>query len=119
MGSFDYSDEFLEHMAELFQAFSSETRLKILRALHLEEDASGEGLSVRELQEAVGTSQANVSRHLKLMEEQGLLAGRAEGNRREYRIASEEVTMICDYVCGYMEDRLRDMAELAEDSHGT
>jgi len=110
MGSFDYSDEFLDHLSEIFKAFGNLTRLKIFRALH--ETDSSEGLSVRKLQQTVGTSQANISKHLQLMEEKGLLSVRSEGTTRIYSIADEEVTEICERVCDYMEQRLEDLSSL-------
>lgn len=110
MSSFDYSDEFLERLSEIFKAFGNLTRLKIFRALH--ENEGDEGLSVQELQNNVGTSQANISKHLQLMEEQGLLSVRSEGTTRIYRIADEEVTKICERVCDYMEKRLDNLASL-------
>lgn len=116
MSDFDYSDEFLEHIAEVFQAFAHLTRLKILRELHKEMNNSEDGVSVNELREAVGTSQANVSKHLNLMAEQGLVRAHKEGTHRKYVIASEEVMMICDYVCDYMEKRLKNLGSLSEAS---
>ncbi len=110
MDSFDYSDDFLEHLAEIFKAFGNLTRLKIFRALH--EDGPEEGLSVQELQENVGTSQANISKHLQRMEEEGLLSVRSEGTTRVYSIADEEVTKICERVCDYMEQRLDDLSSI-------
>lgn len=112
MSSFDYSDEFLEHISDIFQAFGNITRLKIFRALH-RKDGSG-GLTVQELQQEVGTSQANISKHLKIMAEEGLLESRSEGTSRIYTVADEEVTRICEQVCDYMEGRLEDMASMSE-----
>ncbi|MFB6345190.1 MAG: ArsR/SmtB family transcription factor [bacterium] len=112
MNDFDYSDEFLEHIAEVFKAFAHLTRLQILRELHREMAAGGDGVSVQELQEAVGTSQANISKHLNFMADQGLVEARKEGTSRKYVIASEDVMMICDYVCGYMEKRFDNLGSL-------
>ncbi len=120
MSDFDYSDDFLEHIADLFGAFSHLTRLKILRELHREgETATGHEkgeLSVGTLQERIGTSQANISKHLQLMKDEGLLDSRKQGPRKYFYIASTEVMMICDYVCGYMEDRLRSLSDLGSKS---
>lgn len=107
---FNYSDEFLDHIADIFKAFGNTTRLKIFRALHNQDN---EGLSVNVLQERVGTSQANISKHLKIMEDQGLVGVRSEGTTRIYFIADEEVTHICRNVCDYLEDRLDDLATLS------
>lgn len=112
MASFDYSDEFLDHISDIFQAFGNLTRLKIFRALHQNEQTGG--MAVQELQEEVGTSQANISKHLKIMEEKGLIRYRSEGTSRIYSVADEEVTRICERVCDYVERRLEDIANLSE-----
>lgn len=113
MDSFDYSEEFLEHITDVFKAFGNVTRLKIFRALH---NSESNGLSVNKLNETVGTSQANISKHLKVMEEQGLLDVRSEGTTRIYFIADEQVTQICEHVCDYMEQRLEEMASMSGSS---
>lgn len=114
MSDFDYPDEFLEHIAEVFQAFGHLTRLKILRELHKDMGDDGKGVSVNKLRDAVGTSQANVSKHLNFMAKQGLVDSRKEGTHRKYVIASDEVMMICNYVCGYMEKRLQNLGSLTQ-----
>lgn len=116
MSSFDYSDEFLDHIVDIFKAFGNVTRLKIFRALH--QNDQSEGLSVKELQDRVGTSQANISKHLKTMEEEGLLSSESRGTTRIYSVADEEVTHICQQVCDYMEQRLEDMATLSDSNDG-
>ena len=62
----------LERVANLFRAFAEPTRLAIIQELK-----AGE-LSVSEIVEQLPTSQANVSKHLGLMVEAGLL-GRKSG----------------------------------------
>jgi DNA-binding transcriptional ArsR family regulator len=109
MADFDYSDDFLKRVAELFDAFSQPTRLKIIRELH---DGPK---TVSEIHEAVGGSQPNVSKHLKTLREEGIIAGSKDGTKTRYEIAREEVTMICDYVCGYMKDRLQEEMALSEE----
>jgi DNA-binding transcriptional ArsR family regulator len=103
--SFDYSDEFLEKLTGVFKAFGSTTRLKIVLALLQAETENRDGCSVMELQETVGTSQANVSKHLKTLENEGLLIAHAEGPHRIYTIGSDRVHQICDYVCNYLAGR--------------
>lgn len=109
MADFDYSDDFLERVAKLFDAFSQPTRLMIIRELH---DGPK---TVSEIHEAVGGSQPNVSKHLKILREEGVITGEQQGTSTEYEIARKEVTMICDYVCGYMKDRLQEEMALSEE----
>ena len=109
MSEFDYSDEFLRKVADLFKAFSQFTRLKIIRELHREP------MDVSELHEEIGGSQPNISKHLKILRDEGIVEKEKQGNRVIYEIARQEVTMICDYVCGYMKDQLKETMGLDQE----
>ncbi len=109
MADLDYSDEFLERVSELFQGFAQPTRLRILRELH-------EGpRTVSEMHEEIGGSQANVSKHLSLLEDQGIVTEHREGVKKIYEISCDEVSEICEYVCDYMKGRLEEKFELNDD----
>lgn len=108
MDDFNYSDEFLREVAKLFKAFSQFTRLQIIRELH------GGPRDVSQLNEAIGGSQPNISKHLKILKDEGIVSSKKEGNRVIYEIAREEVTMICDYVCGYMQNQLEKKMEIPD-----
>ena len=64
------------------KALADETRLRIVKAL-LAHD-----LGVNEITEAVGASQTNVSKHLRVLREAGIADVRSDGTRREYFIAA-------------------------------
>lgn len=78
----------------MFKMFSEPTRLAIFQVL----DQKGE-LSVNQLVELLGTSQANVSRQLKILAEAGLLTRRKEGIQVFYSIRDKMVFSMCDLVC--------------------
>ena len=63
------------------KALGEETRLRILRLLFKEQ------LSVTEISERLDVSQYNVSKHLRIMREAGLLETEKEGQRRLYTVA--------------------------------
>ena len=63
----------LERLAAVFRAFGDATRLALLQELK-----SG-ARSVNELQVALGTSQANISRQLKVLHDAGLLSRERRG----------------------------------------
>ena len=67
------------------QAMSHPLRLKILCLVGSQE------LSVLEIVEAVGTTQSNVSQHLSVLRENGLLASRKDANKVYYRIGDARV----------------------------
>ena len=86
--------EALHQVAAYFQALSEPTRLQILNLLR-----TGER-NVGELAEACGYSAANISRHLSLLAQHGLVAREARGTAVYYRIADPSVYKLCDLVCG-------------------
>jgi DNA-binding transcriptional ArsR family regulator len=88
------SNEALEQVAAYFQALSEPTRLQILNLLRQQER------SVGELAQLCGYSSANVSRHLALLTQHGLVARESRGTSAYYRIADPSVYALCDLVCG-------------------
>jgi len=86
--------EALEQVAAYFQALSEPTRLQILNLLR-----SGER-NVGELAQLCGYTSANISRHLAVLTQQGLVARESRGTSAYYRIADESVYALCDLVCG-------------------
>jgi DNA-binding transcriptional ArsR family regulator len=87
-------DRALDKVAEYFKALAEPSRLKILNALR-----EGES-NVTELTASLGTSQANVSRHLSLLLSLGLVERTMRGTSAYYRIADPSIYGLCDLVCG-------------------
>jgi predicted transcriptional regulator len=71
------------HCLPALKALGEETRLRILRLLFKEE------LSVNEIGERLTVSQYNVSKHLRIMREAGLLESKKNGKQRLYVVAHE------------------------------
>jgi len=85
----DERDRVFELAAELFGLLSAPIRLRIVCEL-------GEGeLNVSQLQERVGASQSNLSRHLATLYRCGVLLRRREGPRVMYRVADTRVSLLC------------------------
>lgn len=97
--------EALDQVASYFQALSEPTRLQILNLLR-----QGER-NVGELAQACGYTSANVSRHLSLLMQHGLVEREARGTSVYYRIADESVYALCDLVCGNIARQLERRAE--------
>jgi DNA-binding transcriptional ArsR family regulator len=93
-------------VAERFKVLSEPMRLRLLYAL-----MNGE-MSVSELVKETGSAQANVSKHLLVLLDAGILGRRKESTSSYYRIADESIFELCDLVCGSIHDRL--LAELDE-----
>lgn len=97
----DMTPEALELVAARFRVMAEPVRLRILQAL----DARGE-MSIGEITEHLGVSQPNVSKHVKVMTDAGLVARRQDGNTVYCRICDDSVFAICDVVCSSLRDRL-------------
>lgn len=83
----------LERVANLFRAFSEASRLAIVQELK-----SGER-SVSDIVDALPTSQANVSKQLKMLHDAGVVSRRKEGTQVLYQIADPMVFELCRLVC--------------------
>jgi DNA-binding transcriptional ArsR family regulator len=83
----------LERVADLFRAFAEPTRLAIVQELK-----AGE-LSVSEIVGLLPTSQANVSKQLKVLYDAGLLTRRKQGTQVLYAIAEPMVFELCKIAC--------------------
>ena len=93
-------DELAERIAGRFRALSEPIRVKLLDRLY-------EGpASVQELTEHVGSTQQNVSKHLGLLRQTGIVRRRKAGNHVYYSIADEGVYALCEIVCGSLRDEL-------------
>ncbi|MDX1530602.1 MAG: metalloregulator ArsR/SmtB family transcription factor [Rhodothermales bacterium] len=88
----------LERAAERFRLLGEPVRLGLLNLLH----TRGE-MNVQELVEATGQSHANVSKHLRLMLDAGLVGRRQEGLYAYYRIADPSLSGICLLVCAQLQ----------------
>ncbi len=73
-------DDDLERASRSLKAMSHPLRLKILCTLGERE------ISVQDIVETVGTSQSNISQHLAILRDKGILASRKESNRVYYRV---------------------------------
>jgi DNA-binding transcriptional ArsR family regulator len=94
------SSEALELVADRFRALSEAIRLRILQILQ-----NGE-ISVSALVEKVGSTQPNVSKHLKVLQDVGLVKRRQVGTSAYYSIADAMVFEMCEMVCSRLRDRL-------------
>jgi len=73
-------DEDIDRASRSLKAMSHPLRLKILCTLGDQE------VSVQDIVESVGTSQSNISQHLAILRDKGILASRKDANRVYYRV---------------------------------
>ena len=87
-------DDFLDSMAEKFKMLGDASRLRILKALMEQE------LNVTDIVERTKLTQANVSKHLKLLTSVGMIKRRKAGLNVFYKIIDPALERICSLVCG-------------------
>jgi len=73
-------DDDIDRASRSLKAMSHPLRLKILCTLGDRE------VSVQDIVEHVGTSQSNISQHLAILRDKGILASRKDANRVYYRV---------------------------------
>ena len=101
-------DDLVELIARRFRVIGEPMRIRLLDRLR-----DGEA-TVSELAEALDASQQNISKHLSVMADVGILGRRKDGNHVHYRIFDEGVFALCDQVCGSVQQQLRTLNELVE-----
>jgi DNA-binding transcriptional ArsR family regulator len=101
-------DPLVEKVAERFRVLGEPMRIRLLEAMR-----EGER-SVRDLQEATGTSQQNVSQHLGVLLRAGIVGRRKRGNFSIYSIVDPAVNSLCDEVCGGLRRQIEELDALLE-----
>lgn len=96
-------DGLVELIARRFRVIGEPMRIRILDQLR-----SGDA-TVQELTDATGASQQNVSKHLGVLLEAGIVSRRKRGTAAIYAIADDGVFVLCEAVCGSIQ---RQLAEL-------
>jgi DNA-binding transcriptional ArsR family regulator len=100
----ELSDQALVMIAARFRALGEPMRLRLLNTLMAGERTVGQ------LVEAMSTSQANVSKHLAILREAGLVAVRKEGTTTFCFIADPIVNQLCEMMCRNLMEELQSKA---------
>jgi DNA-binding transcriptional ArsR family regulator len=108
----ELSDSALELVAERFRVLAEPLRLRMLQLLR-----SGEK-NVSELTAALDTTQPNVSKHLRVLQEAGFIGRRQVGNSVYCFITDATVFQLCDVVCTALYERMSARARLLEPEAG-
>ena len=83
------NSEELDVLANRFRALADPTRLQILMTICNQER------SVQDICDRTGLHQGNVSKHLRLMKDAGVVACRRESGWRFYRFIDTELLALC------------------------
>lgn len=101
-------DQLVELVAGRFRVLGEPMRIRLLDQLR-----DGEA-TVQELQEALGVSQQNVSKHLGVLLNAGMVARTKRGTSSLYSIADPAVFELCDQVCGGLRRQVSDLDALLQ-----
>ena len=98
----------VELVAQRFRVIGEPMRIRLLDGLR------GGEQSVGALVDALGATQQNVSKHLAVLHQAGIVSRRKDGNRVVYAIADPTVFELCETVCGGLARQAAELAELLE-----
>ena len=98
----------IELVAQRFRVLGEPMRIKLLDRLR-----AGEA-TVGELQEALGASQQNVSKHLGVLHAAGMVSRTKDGNHTRYSISDPSVFELCDQVCGGVRRQLQELEAILQ-----
>ncbi len=90
-------------IAQRFRVLGEPMRIRLLDHLR-----DGEA-TVGELQEALGASQQNVSKHLGVLHNAGMVGRTKAGTKARYAIADDGVFELCEQVCGGLRLQLSEL----------
>lgn len=107
-GMYNLSPAVLGMIADFFKVLSEVSRLQIVCTLK-----EGEK-NVSEIIEITGLGQANVSKHLKLITQAGIVTRTQQGVNVVYAIANPLVFSLCDLVCNSIATQLQEQNQRLE-----
>lgn len=96
----------VELIAQRFRVIAEPMRIRLLDALR---DGP---LTINELTETLGASQQNVSKHIGVLAQAGIVAREKDGNRVRCSIADQTIFELCELVCGGLRQQVADLDQL-------
>ena len=99
-------DPLTELIAQRFRVLGEPMRIKLLDALR-DGDAT-----VGELVDRLGASQQNVSKHLGVLHQAGVVSRAKQGTFVRYSIADSGVFDLCEQVCGGLRQQISELDQI-------
>ncbi len=99
-------DPLVELIAQRFRVIGEPMRIKLLDALR-----DGDR-SVGELVDRLGASQQNVSKHLGVLHQAGIVSRSKHGTSVRYAIADDSVFALCEQVCGGLRQQVSELDQI-------
>ena len=99
-------DPLTELIAQRFRVLGEPMRIKLLDALR---DGAA---TVGDLVQRLGSSQQNVSKHLGVLHQAGIVSRAKEGTFVRYAIADDGVFALCEQVCGGLRQQIEELDQI-------
>jgi DNA-binding transcriptional ArsR family regulator len=96
----------VELIAQRFRVIGEPMRIRLLDALR---DGP---LTINELTETLGASQQNVSKHIGVLAQAGIVGRERDGNRIRCSIADDTIFELCELVCGGLRSQVAELDQL-------
>ena len=100
------SKEIYEIHAGICQCLANPKRLEVINTLRDKE------MPVTEMAEKMGITKANLSQHLAIMRDKGILKSRREGTNIYYSLANPKVIQACDIMREVLFEHLKERERL-------
>ena len=97
----------MESLIRVMKALSDPNRVRVLKLLH------GKELCVCEIQTLLGLAQSTVSKHMKILEDAGLVTRLREGSWIIYRLSNGEDSLYAQTMLRELKDWLKEDEALA------
>ena len=96
-------DQLVELIAQRFRVLGEPKRNRLIEPLRDGEETVGE------LQDALDASQQNVSKHLGVLLQAGMVSRTKQGTSSVFAIADDGVFELCEHVCGGLRRQLSEL----------
>jgi DNA-binding transcriptional ArsR family regulator len=103
-------EDLAQLIARRFRVLADPLRVRMLDLLR-----DGE-LNVNTIADQLHAGQQNISKHLNVLADAGMVHRRKDGNHVYYRIADQGVFALCEQVCGSLQTQLATLAALVSDT---
>jgi DNA-binding transcriptional ArsR family regulator len=99
-------DALVELIAQRFRVLGEPMRIRVLDALR---DGP---LTINELTEVLGAGQQNVSKHVGVLAQAGVVARKKDGTRVRCSISDPSIFALCELVCGGLRQQVAELDQL-------
>ena len=100
------ADLFIRH-ADICKTFSNPKRLEIINALRDKAE-----LTASKLLDKIDISKANLSQHMSVLVQKGVVKSRREGINVFYRLSDERITRACDIMREVLLNKIKEDSRL-------